>query len=235
MLVALAEGIDEILAPDLVGLEAVRRGVVFEVAGERLEDQGDGGQALLSVIDHEGRPVGVEGIDGGDVHDGTEEVLAHVLSLAGVEDIVPELAAMPPCPGVSALVDGDAELGRVPDEVEEEGFRGAHGILRMSGTRPGPTPGYPGPHPTHAPRHSWRCDSIGSEHRRCLAVEPTVVGIEQGMCDAQRLSSEDIWLQLGAPIGIIQRHECRNDLRFVSWRLPILGSESMLAARAALG
>ena len=141
VLVTLAEGVDEILAPDLVGPEAVRRGVVFQVPGERLEDQGDRGQALLAVIDHKGRPVGVEGIDGGDVHDGSEEVLAHVLALAGVENVVPELAAMPPRPGVSALVDGDAELRRLPDEVEEEGFRGAHGMLRISGTRPGPTPG----------------------------------------------------------------------------------------------
>ena len=84
-LVSLAEGIDEILAPDLLGLEAVRRGVVFEVPGERLEDEGDGGQALLAVVDHEGRPVGVEGIDGGDEHDGSEEVLAHALALASVE------------------------------------------------------------------------------------------------------------------------------------------------------
>ena len=100
-----------------------------------------------------GRPVGVEGIDGGDIHDGSEEVLAHVLTFAGVEDVVPELAAMPLRPGVSALVDGDAELGRLPDKVEEEGFRGAHGMLRISGTRPGPTPGSPGPHPTQrAPR-----------------------------------------------------------------------------------
>ena len=82
MLVTLAEGVDEILAPDLVGPEAVRRGVVFQVPGERLEDQGDCGQALLAVIDQTGRPVGVEGIDGGDVHDGSEEVLAHVLALA---------------------------------------------------------------------------------------------------------------------------------------------------------
>ena len=148
VLVTLAEGVDEILAPDLVGPEAVRRGVVFEVPGEHLEDQGDRGQALLAVIDQTGRPVGVEGIDGGDVHDGSEEVLTHVLTLAGVENVVPELAAMPPRPGVSALVDGDAELRRLPDEVEKEGFRGSHGMLRIGGTRPGPTPGYPGPHPT---------------------------------------------------------------------------------------
>ena len=148
VLVALAEGVDEILAPDLVGPEAVRRGVVFQVPGEHLEDQGDCGQALLAVIDQTRRPVGVEGIDGGDVHDGSEEVLAHVLTLAGVKNVVPELAAMPSSPGVSALVDGDAELGGLADEVEEEGFRGAHGMLRVSGTRPGPTPGYPGPHPT---------------------------------------------------------------------------------------
>ena len=102
----------------------------------------------LAVIDQTGRPVGVEGIDGGDLDDGTEEVLAHVLALAGVEDVLPELAAMAPCPGVSSLVDGDAELRGLLDEVEEEGFRGAHGMLRISGTRPGPTPGYPGPHPT---------------------------------------------------------------------------------------
>ena len=172
VLVTLAEGIDEILAPDLVGPEAVRRGVVFEVPGERLEDQGDRGQALLAVIDHKGRPVGVEGIDGSDTHDGSEEVLAHVLALAGVESVVPELAAMPPRPGVSALVDGDAELRRLPDEVEEEGFRGAHGMLRISGTRPGPTQGHRGPDrtPSNASRDPWRCESIGSEHRRCLVV-----------------------------------------------------------------
>ena len=33
----------------------------------------------------------------------------------------------------------DAELRRLPDEVEEEGFRGAHGMLRISGTG-GPDP-----------------------------------------------------------------------------------------------
>ena len=37
--------------------------------------------------------------------------------------------------------------GRTPAEAYR-GERGAHGMLRMSGTRPGPTPGYPGPHPT---------------------------------------------------------------------------------------
>ena len=60
----------------------------------------------------------------------------------------PRRAAMAPRSGVCALVDGDAELGRVPDEVEEECFRGAHVILRIGGTRSGPTPGYPGPHST---------------------------------------------------------------------------------------
>ena len=114
--------------------------------------------------------MGVEGVDGGDVHDGSEEVLAHVLALAGVEDVVPELAAMPPGPGVSALVDGDAELRRLPDEVEEEGFRGAHGMLRVSGKRPGPTPGLPGtaPHPTlHATLGDVRASvrSIGTIQR----------------------------------------------------------------------
>ena len=178
MLVTLAEGVDEILVPDLVGPEAVRRGVVFQVPGERLEDQGDRGQALLAVIDQTGRPVGVEGIDGGDVHDGSEEVLAHVLALAGVENVVPELTAMPPRPGVSALVDGDAELRRLPDEVEEEGFTGAHGMLRIGGTRPGPSPGYQDRTSPNAPRDSWRCESIGSEHRRCLANDATFVEIE---------------------------------------------------------
>ena len=224
-LVALAEGIDEILAPDLVGLEAVRRCVVFEVAGERLEDEGDRGQALLSVIDHEGRPVGVEGIDGGDVHDGSEEVLAHVLALAGVEDVVPELAAMAPGPGVSALVDGDAELGRVPDEVEEEGFRGAHGFLRIGGTRPGPTPGYPGPHPT---QRSTRLLAV-REHRFGASALPG--GRTDLRWDRARHArcpeqcNEYTRLQLGALIGTVRRHECRNDLRFVSWRLPILGPD----------
>ena len=48
-------------------------------------------------------------------------------------------------------------------------------------------------------------------------------------------STERTWLHFGAPIGTIQRRECRNDdLRFVFRELPILGPESTLAARAAL-
>ena len=36
----------------------------------------------------------------------------------------------------------DAELGRLPDEVEEKGFRGSHGVLRVGdGVRSGPSPG----------------------------------------------------------------------------------------------
>ena len=42
-------------------------------------------------------------------------------------------------------------------------------------------------------------------------------------------------LHFGVLIGTIQRHECRNDdLRLVFREFPILGPESMLAARAAL-
>ena len=122
VLVRLAEGIEEIVVPDLGGLEAVRRRIVPQVPGQGLEDQADGGQALLAVIDQIGRPVGVEGIDGGEIHHRTEEVFAHVGALAGVEDVLPELAAFPLGPGETALVDGDAELGRLPDEVEEKGF-----------------------------------------------------------------------------------------------------------------
>ena len=58
VLVTLSEGVDEILAPDLVGPEAVRRGIVFQVPGEHLEDQGDCGQALLAVIDQTRAPSG---------------------------------------------------------------------------------------------------------------------------------------------------------------------------------
>ena len=46
--------------------------------------------------------------------------------------------------------------------------------------------------------------------------------------------TEDTWPWLGVLIGTIQRHECRNDLRFVFREFPILGSESTLAARAVL-
>ena len=233
VLVTLAEGVDEILAPDLVGPEAVRRGVVFQVPGERLEDQGDCGQALLAVIDQTGRPVGVEGIDGGDVHDGSEEVLAHVLALAGVENVVPELAAMPLRPGVSALVDGDAKLRRLPDEVEEEGFRGAHGMLRISGTRPGPTPGYPGPHPT---QRSTRLSGDVRASVRSIGVAWRTNRPSLGSSTACAMPGtiDRGHLQLGVLIGTIQRHECQNDdLRLVFREFPILGPESTLAARAA--
>ena len=37
--------------------------------------------------------------------------------------------------------------------------------------------------PPNAPRDSWRCESIGSEHRRCLANDATFVGIEHGIRD----------------------------------------------------
>ena len=89
--------------------------------------------------------------------------------------------------------------------------------------------------PPNAPRDSWRCESIGSEHRRCLAVEPTFVGIEQGTRDGRKRSTERTWLHFGVLIGAIQRRECRNDdLRLVFREFPILGPESKLAARAAL-
>ena len=57
----------------------------------------------------------------------------------------------------------------------------------------------------------------------------------RGMCDARKRSTEDNWPHLGVLIGTIQRHECWNDdLRPVFREFPMLGSESTLAARAAL-
>ena len=54
------------------------------------------------------------------------------------------------------------------------------------------------------------------------------------MRDDRKRSREDVRLHFGVLIGTIQRHECRNDLRFVFRELPILGSESTLAERAVL-
>ena len=122
LMVPLAVGIEEIVVPDLGGLETVRGRVVLQVPGQGLEDQADGGQALLAVIDQIGRPLGVKRIDGGEIHHRAEEVFAHVGALAGVQDVLPELSAFPLRPGATALVDGDAELGRLSDEVEEKGF-----------------------------------------------------------------------------------------------------------------
>ena len=99
--------------------------------------------------------MGVEGIDGGEIHHRAEEVFAHVGAFAGVEYVLPELAAFPLGPGETALVDGDAELGRLPDEVEEKGFRGSHGVLRVGDGR-GPDPlRAPGPRPPKATPDSW--------------------------------------------------------------------------------
>ena len=55
--------------------------------------------------------MGVEGIDGGEIHHRAEEVFADFRALAGVQDVLPELAAFPLGPGETALVDRDAELG----------------------------------------------------------------------------------------------------------------------------
>ena len=54
LMVPLADGIEEIVVLDLRRLETVRGGVVPQVPGQGLEDQGDGGQALLAVIDQIG-------------------------------------------------------------------------------------------------------------------------------------------------------------------------------------
>ena len=45
---------------------------------------------------------------------------------SGAEDVFPQLAALFICPGVSALVDRDYELGRSFDKGEEIGFGGFH-------------------------------------------------------------------------------------------------------------
>ena len=54
LMVPLADGIEEIVVPDLRGLETVRRSVVLQVPGQGFQDQADGGQALLAVIDQIG-------------------------------------------------------------------------------------------------------------------------------------------------------------------------------------
>ena len=101
------------------------------------------------------------------------------------------------------------------------------------GRGPGPLRATRDRTPPNAPRDSWRCESNGSEHRRFLAIEPTLVGIEQGTRDGRKRSREDTYL--GVLTGTTQRHGCRNDdLRCVFRELPILGLESMLAVRAAL-
>ena len=65
--------------------------------------------------------------------------------------------------------------------------------------------------------------------------DATFVGIEHGMRDVRKRSTEDTGIHLGVLVGTIQRRECRNDdLHLVFRELPILGSESMLAARAVL-
>ena len=50
-------------------------------------------------------------------------------------------------------------------------------MLRVSGTGgPGPLRANRDRIPPNAPRDSWRCESTSSGHRRCLAIEPTLVG-----------------------------------------------------------
>ena len=80
------------------------------------------------------------------------------------------------------------------------------------GRGPGPLRATRDRTPANASRDSWRCESIGSEHRRCLAKKPTFVGIEHDMRDARKRSTQDVLAaRFGVFIGTIQRHECRND------------------------
>ena len=53
------------------------------------------------------------------------------------------------------------------------------------GRGPGPLRANRDRTPPNASLDSLRCESIGSEHRRCLAKEATFVGIEHGMRDAR--------------------------------------------------
>ena len=108
-------------------------------------------------------------------------------------------------------------------------------MLRINGTRPGPTPGYPGPHPT---QRSTRLLATRKHRFRTSALPG-------GRCDLRwdragharcpERSTEDVRLHFWVLIGTIQGHKCRNDdPRLVFREFPILGAESTLAARAAL-
>ena len=90
--------------------------------------------------------------------------------------------------------------------------------------------------PPNAPRDSWRCESIGSEHRRCLANEPTFVGIEHGMRDARNDRPRTSWLHLWVVIGTIRttRMPERRSSVSSSRSSRSLGQEPTPAARAAL-
>lgn len=57
-----------------------------------------------------------------DVHNGAEEVGRDGIIPAGSQYVVPYLLTLSFFPGVSALIDGDAELSRLPEEFKEPSF-----------------------------------------------------------------------------------------------------------------
>ena len=57
------------------------------------------------------------------------EVDGDLVTTAAAHDVVPQLAAFLLGPRVGALVDGDHELGRLFEKIEEFGFGGFHNEL----------------------------------------------------------------------------------------------------------
>ena len=106
----LFERVEQVVVAQLRGREAIDRLAVAQRAGQRLEQQRHGGQALLAVDHEQGRLVRDLRQPLLDVDDGADEVHGDGVARPGAQDVVPQLAALLVGPRVGALVDRDDEL-----------------------------------------------------------------------------------------------------------------------------
>ena len=85
--------VEEVVAAELPGREAVQRFRVTDMTSERLDDEGHGCEALLTVNDQQRRLGGNLIETFFDVDNGANKVGGDLVVLAGAQNAVPELLA----------------------------------------------------------------------------------------------------------------------------------------------
>ncbi len=123
------------------------------LAGKGFQHEHDRGQALLAVDNQQRRLAGNLVKARLDVDDGADKVGGTGLVATHPEDVLPELMTLGLRPGVGSLVDGNNELWRLLEEVQQLGLGSFHRAISPSIRR------RPRNHAPGAPRASSSCNS----------------------------------------------------------------------------